>query len=239
MGFLFLGTFLIVLIQYFIWKNIELNVSVVSSLNVILYAVIAPLLVKMLPGYNTVDFLATKITEGEITNLLLKPIPLPLIVLANELGNVTFKIFFLVFPTLIAVFLFLEIDFHTLSYENILLFLFSFSLSYILSFLITLLIGLLSIWIGNIWGVTEIYEALLMIMGGTLIPLSLYPNWLYSITEILPFQYIIYTPISYLTSMNTLDFTPLIIQFIWISIFLIVVIIFNIIIKKRAVFFGG
>ncbi|MFJ7890446.1 ABC-2 family transporter protein [Lysinibacillus xylanilyticus] len=239
--FQLIGVGVIILIQYFIWINIENgNPNVSNNIEIILYVILTPILMRMLPSHSTVQFLATKIIDGRITTLLLKPIPLFLINMANELGTILYKIIFITLPTLLIGGIFLnELDLSIITFERILFFSFAYLNSFILAFLILQLISYLAIFTGNYWGIMEFYDALLIIFGGILIPIALYPDWLQEITSFLPFQAIISTPISYLTNSTLNTSTPIIIQIIWIIIFALINIIASKLISKNSLFFGG
>lgn len=64
----------------------------------------------------------------------------------------------------------------------------------VLNFLISYLIGLSAIIFEDTSSLEWIYSKLLLVVGGALIPLDLFPEWLRSATASLPFSYIIYRP---------------------------------------------
>ncbi|TKI72683.1 hypothetical protein FC756_01070 [Lysinibacillus mangiferihumi] len=239
--FQLIGIGIIILIQYFIWINIENeNPNVSNNIEVILYVVLTPILLRTLPSHSTVQFLATKIIDGRITVLLIKPISLFLINMANELGTLLYRIIFLALPSLLICRLFLfQIDFNIITFERMLLFLVAYINAYILAFLILQLISYLAIFTGNYWGIMEFYDALLIIFGGIFIPVALYPHWLKELTSFFPFQAIISTPISYITNSTLSIFIPIIIQIFWITVFFLINIIASRLISKNSLFFGG
>ncbi|KAA2301109.1 hypothetical protein FY526_26700, partial [Clostridioides difficile] len=138
------------------------------------------------PDHGTVSFIADKILRGNIVIDLSKPVRLPVIVFFNEIGSLAFNFCFVVIPSIIFSMVFIKIPLNIISASQLLLFFISFVLAYILSFLMCYLIASLSIWIGNVWGVLEMYDALIMIFGGSLVPLSLYPGLLKTIAVYTP-----------------------------------------------------
>lgn len=66
--------------------------------------------------------------------------------------------------------------------------------TWIMNFCITCLIGLSAFLVEEISPFMWIYQKLVFILGGFLIPLDFYPNWLQSIAKALPFAYMIYGP---------------------------------------------
>lgn len=58
----------------------------------------------------------------------------------------------------------------------------------------TMTISLLSFWFEDTFGLHLLYRRCLMLLGGMLIPLEAYPEWLGRIASALPFQYLVYAP---------------------------------------------
>ncbi|MGI8587502.1 MAG: ABC transporter permease [Chloroflexia bacterium] len=63
-----------------------------------------------------------------------------------------------------------------------------------IDFLAVCVIGLLSFWIEDTYAFNLIYSRLLLLLGGTMLPLSVFPDWARSIAQALPFGYIVYGP---------------------------------------------
>ena len=55
-------------------------------------------------------------------------------------------------------------------------------------------ISTLSFWIEDTYGLHLLYRRLLMLLGGMLLPLEAYPDWLAAICRKLPFAYMVYHP---------------------------------------------
>ena len=66
--------------------------------------------------------------------------------------------------------------------------------TWILNFCITCLIGLSAFLVEDVNPFMWIYQKFIFILGGFLIPLDLYPNWLQAIAKALPFSAMIYGP---------------------------------------------
>ena len=63
-----------------------------------------------------------------------------------------------------------------------------------LDFLISCAISLLAFWVEDTWAFDFIYRRLVMLLGGMMIPLDVFPEPLSSIARALPFSYIMYGP---------------------------------------------
>ena len=66
--------------------------------------------------------------------------------------------------------------------------------TWIMNFCITCLIGLSAFLVEEVSPFMWIYQKFVFILGGFLIPLDFYPNWLQTIAKTLPFAYMIYGP---------------------------------------------
>ncbi len=64
----------------------------------------------------------------------------------------------------------------------------------VLDFLISCAIGLLSFWVEDTWAFDFIYRRMVMLLGGMMIPLDVFPEPLSSIARALPFSAIVYGP---------------------------------------------
>lgn len=237
------GVVLLISIQFFLWKSIDnYDPSLLNGLQVntiLLYVVFSRLLVFILPGNGTTNFISEKILKGTIAIDLLRPVHLQICALFHELGKLVYTMIFIVAPSIIITMFFLDIPTITIEGNELFCFLLSIVLAYMLAFQMSFMIGVFSIWFGNVWGVREFYEALLIILGGSLIPISLYPDFVQTIAVYSPFQSIYFTPLAYLTNMEHVIHFPIGVQLFWFILFRL----FNLFLLrfalKRAVIQGG
>jgi len=88
-----------------------------------------------------------------------------------------------------------------------------------LNFCITCLIGLSAFLVEDVSPYMWIYQKLVFILGGFLIPLSFYPDWLQVIAKALPFAAMIYGPSQlFVTPSLELFANVLLMQFFWIAL---------------------
>jgi len=66
--------------------------------------------------------------------------------------------------------------------------------SFILDFLANFLVGLCAFWLESTAGVALIYSRLVMLLGGTFLPIEIYPIALQPVVRALPFASMIYAP---------------------------------------------
>lgn len=65
---------------------------------------------------------------------------------------------------------------------------------FVIDRMVVLTIALLAFWVENTSGIQLLYSRCVMLLGGLLIPLDAYPEWLQRISRALPFQYLVYQP---------------------------------------------
>ena len=213
-----------VLIQYSIWIYVE-KYNSKNIDEIITYVLFAIILQIVLPIKITTNFVSEKILKGTIINYLNKPNRLIVITFFTTLGNFLYKLKFQVLPILVIyILLFYNLIFRTISLERFVLFIFVYILSYIVAFLLGYIIALLSTVFIRINGVSELVNALLIIFGGGLLPLDLYPKLLLKISEVTPFYAVMYAPISIIVHDNDLGKVLFIlgVQIFWLIILLII-----------------
>ena len=205
-----------VLIQYSIWIYVE-KYNSKNIDEIITYVLFAIILQIVLPIKITTNFVSEKILKGTIINYLNKPNRLIVITFFTTLGNFLYKLKFQVLPILVIyILLFYNLIFRTISLKRFVLFIFVYIFSYIVALLSTVFI--------RINGVSELVNALLIIFGGGLLPLDLYPKLLLRISEITPFYAVMYAPISIIVHDNDLGKVLFIlgVQMFWLIILLII-----------------
>lgn len=105
-----------------------------------------------------------------------------------------------------------------LSAQGILSYLVSYLPAFLLYVSLFLALALSSFWLEDAWAVTFVTSRLLMILGGLMIPLSLFPPAMAVLARALPFQLMVYGPARQLVQPGA-GFVPLLVhQAIWLVI---------------------
>lgn len=91
--------------------------------------------------------------------------------------------------------------------------------SWLLHFCINAMIGLAAFLAENVDPFEWIYQKLVFILGGLLLPISLYPEWLQAIVRNLPFSYMVYEPASLFVNPDPARFLNMLLgQAIWLVV---------------------
>ncbi|MBH0357138.1 ABC-2 family transporter protein [Bacillus toyonensis] len=229
-------------IMYFFWLSVYENKTEIAEIpfsSMITYIVLAMLLESYVTGVGTT--LATNIKEGNISIELLKPYNYLDKLVFMDLGSKFSNLFKTTIPVLFFAVIFLDIELPQ-SIESFLLFLPSMLMGILIGTQLDLIIGVLAFWTINIWGLKVLREAIVKFLSGALVPLTLFPDWFQGISNYLPFQSMIYIPISIYTGQieaGSASLLALVTQFFWlITIFILVRIIWHFSVKKVTIFGG-
>lgn len=139
-------------------------------------------------------YLPNRINAGSIGNELLKPISFKGVMVAENLGNATFKLIFHFIPAiLIAIF-----TVGVMKPASFIAFL-GFVLSIILGggvlWSISFIIQTMAFWLINVWSIVTIKNVCINVLSGSMIPIWFLPDWMQHIIWFTPFVSIYFTPI--------------------------------------------
>lgn len=139
-------------------------------------------------------FLPDKISWGEISNELLKPVSFRLRLLSEHIGESIFKLVFNFVPSLI--FAAFTIGMMPPSSAiNMLLMAISAVMGYLILWELSFIVQTWSFWLFSVWGIIVMKNVLVNIMTGAMIPLWFMPSMLRRIISFTPFESVYFTPV--------------------------------------------
>ena len=193
-----LAWFINFLIQFYLWSAIyETKSEIVgyTLTSMISYFFIVQMIRTL--TFSHFGFLANEsIKDGDLVNLLTKPVSVLPFWFAIEIGqNLIRFIFALIGNFIIVLFFYKYLDF---SHINLLMFslgIFSLIPAFIISFCFTVMIGALAFWIQDANRLIFFYFAIISLASGWMIPLDLMPEKYYDILMLTPFPYTFFTTI--------------------------------------------
>lgn len=168
-------------------------------------------------------FVQQKIGDGSIVNEFLKPVSFKLRLIAENLGNILFRLTFNFLPAFIITIYFVRIE-KPASGLALLLFTISAILGFFVLWQISFIVQMTSFWIINVWSISTIKNVFINVFSGSMLPLWFMPDVIMKFIRFTPFDSIYFTPIRlYLGEMNGMEvlfnFGR---QFIWICILYII-----------------
>ncbi|MCK4259502.1 MAG: hypothetical protein KAX49_11025 [Halanaerobiales bacterium] len=207
------STFMLVLLFIFIklWGAVYVDNASFEGLSysqVIWYLVLTEsiLLSKIKAG----NLISNEVITGKLAYTLGKPYHYLLYTFFNGLGESLTRLFIdFAVGSLLVLVLIGPLPAHPLVLLPILL---TILLAFILDYCMVSLIGLLAFYTEDVSGFLFIYQKILFILGGLLIPLEFFPNWLQEITHYLPFDLVLYGPAKLLIDFSLDGFLQVVLQ---------------------------
>jgi ABC-2 type transport system permease protein len=156
------------------------------------------LIVRMLTGAWVVWEIIMEVRQGTLAQRLLRPIHPVLAYSAQNLAAVPLRV---VVALPIALVLFVSAAGERVTAEPALLAIFALSLigGWLLNFLSMVAIGTLAFFLESALGIFGLWWALLSVFSGYIVPLELFPEWLSSAVQVLPFRFMVSFPVEALT----------------------------------------
>ncbi len=201
-GMRLFGTVISVFLQICLWNSLLVNQENVIDMKYMLGYILASAMIQSLTMGDTINKVNGQIYSGQIAMNMIKPIKFRMYIFCESLGGSLFSFIFQYLPvTLIMTVIYeayevwigIDIWFVLSTFLGIYLY---FSLAYCLA--------LTSFWWGQTWILGRFLNDFINLFSGKIIPVMLFPGFLLSISQCLPFQYIYYTPIAMLLNQLTL-----------------------------------
>ncbi|MCR6513831.1 ABC-2 family transporter protein [Clostridium sp. LY3-2] len=193
-----LGSFIVVIVTYFLWKAIysSSNESIIKgfTLNEMLIYVLISYIIGMAAS-STISYEVSKeVRDGSVAMSITKPISYRKRMIAIGIGEFLYKFILVVIPAMIFISIFGIYKGINIGFSNIAFGLLSIVLAFLINVYYSYMFGLAAFKIYNMWGVSQIQNAIIMLISGSLIPLTFFPDVIGKIIKILPFSSVIYTP---------------------------------------------
>ncbi len=166
----------------------------ISLASMITYATLA-LLLDLIYGVNGAYIIREKIREGSIAIDLMRPISVPLYVLADTIGQTSFAALQII-PALALSLLLVHLDLPA-SFAAGLAFVVSVGLGFVVNFFLDLMMATVTFWTMEIFGVQLMVQFISSLLSGSLVPLYFFPpGLLQQLALASPFAAIYNAPLS-------------------------------------------
>jgi len=195
------GTLLTTVLLYFLWSAIyESAVSMeMPYQQLITYVVLGQAFSFGRPGQRrAIVRISSNIRTGNVALDLVRPTDYQLLHFSDTLAVYLIETLLVSLPSYALALLVFHID-APASWEAAAGFVASLAGAFLLVFSLDFFIGLLAFWTVSVWGLTYAKMAVVDILAGTIVPLSLFPGWLERVAMALPFRGIAYIPLSIYT----------------------------------------
>jgi ABC-2 type transport system permease protein len=214
-----LGALLTMALVYYLWTAIYRSATTMSLSYqaLITYVCLGQAFSFARPGQRRVLVrIGGGIRSGDVLMDLLRPTDYQLLTFSDTLGAYLMETVFVSLPSYLLAFVLFGIS-PPASMEAAIGFVVSLFGAFFLVFSLDFIIGLMAFWTYSIWGLGYAKIAVINILAGTIIPLTLFPEWLKRIALALPFQGMAYTPLAiYIGSIQgSAIWTSILNQFAW------------------------
>lgn len=213
------------LIYYYLWHSIFTHTGAEVIQGFTLAEMVSYYVLIMLVGFMTWSECDKWIEESVVSGNTIMPLLKPYRFIAwhyfFELGLAGLGLIIEILPVFIVGILFgLKIA----SLPYFLLFIVSLVLAMFLYFLITFIVGLTSFWLFRIGGIRRVKRAVLAFLGGSMLPLTFFPETFQRIFIFLPFQHLRYTPVTIYLEKYTIQHSVLLlgIAAVWVFVLYII-----------------
>lgn len=184
---------------YFLWTAIfhetgQERIAGFSLEAMIVYYVAALLLGKLVKGSERGMTISTEIYDGGLTRYLLYPTNYVGFKYAEHLGALVPALVELaIFGTIAATILSAPAD-ANITPESIAMAVCSVVVGNALHFLLIFPIEAVSFWADNVWALNVMYRFASQMLGGLMLPLTIFPEWSQPLLDVLPFKYLYFFP---------------------------------------------
>lgn len=168
------------------------------------YFLVTTLLTLAVNHYVDTEVGRKHIAQGELANVLAKPMSFYRYVLFTETGWKTIRLFLALIPFAFFLLLFQDYLRLSISTSQIVLALTFSALSYFIIFFYKFLIGLTAFWVTDNGGFVHASWAIQAVFAGRLIPFDFLPRWLQEMSRWLPYRFFFYVPANSLLTTTTL-----------------------------------
>lgn len=186
---------------YFLWAAVFLSTgkSEIGGFSfpvLMFYYLLVPFFENMTVNQsNNASFVSDEIYDGSLTRYLIYPLSVLTYKYVASLSNFIVGIVQLsIVLVVVKVFIGFPTDV-SLSPANTGMAFLSLAMGSYLFFCILCFIETVAFWADNVWSLKVMFRFAVGILGGALLPLSLYPTWAQKLIQFLPFQHIFYVPI--------------------------------------------
>jgi ABC-2 type transport system permease protein len=193
-----LGALLTMALLYYLWSAIYHSAASmdISYRALITYVCLGQAFSFARPGQRRVLVrIGYGIRRGDVVLDLIRPTDYQLLTFSETLGAYLMEIAMVSLPSYLLALLVFGIDLPA-SPQAALGFVVSLMGALFLIFSLDFLVGLMGFWTSSVWGLGYAKIAVVDILAGTIIPLTLFPEWLRRIVLVLPFKGMAYTPLA-------------------------------------------
>ena len=213
-----LAAFFSFVVLFFLWTTIYgqgNQIGNYSLAQIITYYVFVAIFELLIMSLDVSWGIGEEIKNGQIVGSILKPINYLKYKFAQAVGGLIYRLIIFVPPLLLAVFLLKNYLTRAESMVTYVIFAAIALVSFVLYFLIYFIAGVISFWTVDYHGPLYTFFTIVSFMQGTLLPLDLMPRWLLAVSQWLPFKFLFFVPVSFVTGRLSFTWSIILIPLGW------------------------
>lgn len=190
-------TVFLVLLLYFLWSAVYANNEILLGYDrsqMLTYVFLVAFLRSLVLSSRSID-VAGEIREGDLTNLLLRPVSYVGWWWSRDIADKVINICFAIVELTVIYLIFRPPIFFQTNMLALLLFASAALLALILYFYLSFLVSLAAFWIAEVWGIRFLIFIMLDFFAGALFPLDILPKQIFTALEFTPFPYLLFFPV--------------------------------------------
>lgn len=188
-----LEVFALLLVWFLAYKNTD-TISDYSQSEMITYVLVGWLFVYLSRSYGLYQRIEDDISEGKVSDFLVKPISYLKYMFALSLGRVSLSLFFSVLIQLVMILVFSKhVIFDPDPFRITIIFLMLVA-SYIIYTFMSFITGMIAFWTQRVVGIDHTINTLMKFLSGAYFPIILLPETFLKIDKLFPFIYTMYIP---------------------------------------------
>jgi len=161
----------------------------------VMYIIVARLVSYCQKPWDVYDLLFEYIRKGTVSLFLVRPVRFSLLFFFRVMSSAFFQLA-IVYVVLamgnLARLAGLQYHFPSLLYFG--LFMVSTIMAVVLGFVMYYCISLAMFWVGDVWSVWGIWDGIVLLFSGEVIPITITPGF-YAVASVLPFRHLVFTPV--------------------------------------------
>ena len=221
-----------VIMFYYLWTAIlsTTDLGNVTTDDLLAYYLLAFLIERLTSNRRVTDNLEEDIVTGKMAVYFVRPIPIYANYLAEYLNQLTVNSIIMAPIALLLLEIFTP-SVLFLTPMNIVIFALMVILSGLCQFLIYFTIGILAFWLERVWGIRMGFNWITSFLSGRLIPLYLFPPFMDTFSQLLPFRFFTFELIMVL--LNPVNLTTTISNLIYLCLWLLILLTIAWILMKK------
>ena len=192
------GDLLMLAVTYYLWKAIygSSTGTIINgfTLNEMIIYLFISFLTSLMTSVDISSDIAREVMDGSIAINLIRPINYEKRMFFQGLGNVLYNFIVIFIITFSFTTLLFYRYFGFIDISKIIIYFLSIAFGIMINFYFSYIFGLFSFKITNMWGMSQIMQAVVQLLSGMLIPIAFFPEWAQVIVKLFPFSSAIYTP---------------------------------------------